>query len=191
MVTARWGEKKELLKTKCLFMGLVRLLLLARDGGRHYHMGHNLDCKPCLGRSRARLHLVEKNVFLTLKHLPAFECLKQLWQCTYLQKCMHFCMPPSIKAHTGFCVLYQLTRGRCTDVCWKANLTGCRYVQLEWQLWLLRKSARATPWEFILWVLGCSCRWLSPNTWPNGSIAKCVILGRTKQPVRLLIVFSG
>lgn len=55
-------------------MGLVGLLLLARDGGRHSHMGHDLDCKPCLGRSRARLQLVEKNDFLTLKHLPGFVC---------------------------------------------------------------------------------------------------------------------
>lgn len=74
MGTTRWGEKKELLKTKYLFMRLVGLLLLARDGGRHSHMGHDLDCKPCLGRSRARLHLVEKNDFLTLKHLPGFVC---------------------------------------------------------------------------------------------------------------------
>lgn len=106
MGTARWGEKKELLKTKCLFMGLVGSWLLARDGGRRYHMGHNLDCKPCLGRSRARLHLVEKNDFLTLGHWPVFVCLKQLWLRTYLQKCMHSCMPPSVKAHKDFPLCY-------------------------------------------------------------------------------------
>lgn len=132
---------------------------------------------------------------LALKELTWFWAFKPAVACGCLCRSA-FISASVLEGITCFSVLCKWTRGSSTDLNRRASPIGCKCVPFQPQLWFSMEisvflARRSCPWGVNHHSCYPSAFPASRCTWSNDCITRHLILCRTKQPTRLLIIFSG